>query len=121
MSVISKTDIAGRDDIVKMLTDFYSMAMKDEILAPKFEHLAMEEHIEIIADFWDSILFGINKYQGDPFGKHISLDLQPIHFERWLGLFNNTVDGMFSGINADEAKHRASTIARMFQFKLFGK
>jgi hemoglobin len=116
-----KTDITGRDNLVKMLDNFYSRAMKDEILGPKFEHLAIEEHIEIIADFWDSILFGTNKYQGDPFGKHIPLDLQTIHFKRWLDLFNKTVDSMFSGTNADEAKHRASTIARMFQFKLTGK
>jgi hemoglobin len=49
------------------------------------------------------------------------LDLKPAHFKKWLELFNTTVDEMFSGPNAGEAKHRASTIARVFQYKLTGQ
>ncbi len=117
----AKRDITNRDDLVKLLIEFYTLAVKDDVIGSKFANLAMEEHIEIIADFWDSILFGTNQYQGDPFGKHIPLDLKSAHFKKWLELFNTTVDEMFSGPNAREAKHRASTIARVFQYKLTGK
>jgi len=115
-----KVDILNRADVVNLLREFYSIAIKDDVIGTKFTHLAMDEHIEIIADFWDSILFGKTRYQGDPFSKHIPLNLHPEHFERWLKLFNDTVDRMFRGSNSDEAKHRALTIARVFQFKLTG-
>ena len=112
------TDIASRDDIVSLLNEFYDKAQEDEVIGNKFNHLNMDEHTQIIADFWDGILFGTNHYSGDPFGKHLDLNLAAKDFERWILLFNQTVDTNYSGPIADEAKHRAGTIAKVFQYKL---
>ena len=111
-------DISSRDDIVSLLNEFYSKAQEDEIIGEKFFHLNIAKHTEIIADFWDGILFGSNNYSGDPFGKHLDLNLAAKDFERWILLFNQTVDTNYSGPIADEAKHRAGTIAQVFQYKL---
>ena len=111
-------DISSRDDIVSLLNEFYVEAQNDEIIGNKFTHLNMAHHTQVIADFWDGILFGTNNYSGDPFGKHLDLNLATIDFERWIFLFNQTIDSNYSGPIADEAKHRAGTIAQVFQYKL---
>ncbi len=114
----NKKDISSRDDIVSLLNEFYSKAQKDDIIGDKFNHLNMAEHTQIIADFWDGILFGTNRYQGDAFGKHLELNLGAKDFDRWISLFNQTIDKNYSGPIADEAKRRAGTIAQVFQYKL---
>ena len=111
-------DISSRDDIVSLLNEFYSKAQEDEIIGGKFSHLNIVEHTQIIADFWDGILFGSNQYSGDPFGKHMDLKLAAKDFERWILLFNQTIDKHYGGPIANEAKHRAGTIAQVFQYKL---
>ena len=114
----SQKDISNRSDIVALLQHFYKKATADPVIGVKFKDLDMDDHIETIADFWEMILLGGAKYKGDPFGKHIPLNLQPEHFSIWVNLFHETVNEMFVGTNAEEAKTRASTISKVFQHKL---
>jgi len=58
------TDIQDRRDLLNLLREFYSRAIKDLLIGEKFDDLEMDHHIDIIADFWDSVLFGTFKYQG---------------------------------------------------------
>ena len=115
---LNRTDISSRDDIVRLLNEFYLLAQNDKIIGKKFVDLNMPDHIQIIADFWDGILFGAKGYNGDAFGKHKALNLEAKDFEQWLELFINTVDSNYAGPVATEAKHRATTIAQVFQYKL---
>jgi hemoglobin len=112
------TDILSRDDIVALLNKFYGKAQADEIIGDKFTHLNMAEHTQIIADFWDGILFGADNYKGDPFGKHLKLNLAAEDFDRWVELFDPTINDNFKGPAAEEAKVRAGTIAKVFKHKL---
>jgi hemoglobin len=64
------------------------------------------------------MLLGDQSYQGNPFQKHISLSIDPTHFERWLELFTRTVDEHFAGESADEVKDRAQSIAGIWQHKM---
>ena len=113
-----KQDIENRDDIVSLLKMFYQKAQTDDVIGSKFIGIDMHQHIEVIADFWDSILFGANTYKGDPFGKHIPLDLHQTDFDRWVQLFTETVDANYEGTVAEEAKMRGRTISKIFQHKL---
>jgi hemoglobin len=45
--------------------------------------------------------------------KHIPLPLEKIHFDRWLQLFHATLDELFEGEIAENAKKRAASIARI--------
>jgi len=112
------SDIKSRDDIKSLLVKFYQEAQHDEVIGEKFININMDEHIEVIVNFWDSIIFGTNTYQGDPFGKHISMGLEEKHFTRWLKLFTDLIDKHYQGQNADEMKLRGKTIAQIFQHKL---
>jgi hemoglobin len=104
---------------VKILVDlFYHKVRQDDLLAPVFQHVDWEGHLPIMYNFWCSLLLGDRSYQGSPFDKHLSLKLQSNHFERWLQLFEATVDENFTGDNASEGKQRARQIATVWQAKL---
>lgn len=111
-------DIAGRDDLVHFLNEFYAKAQADPIIGNKFNGLDMSAHIQHIADFWDSMMFGGQNFKGNPFGKHIPLNLKAEDFGRWLELFELTVESMFQGTKATEIINRAHSIATIFQYKL---
>lgn len=72
--------------------------------------------------FWSSILLDEHSFTGNPMQKHVELNkLTPLsqnEFDEWITLFNNTVDSLFSGEKADEAKTRAANIARLMLFKI---
>jgi hemoglobin len=41
-----------------------------------------------------------------------------LHFEKWLELFHETVDELFAGEKAEEAKWRGNRMAEMFELKI---
>lgn len=111
-------DFETRKDIEEMLQEFYDRATKDPLIGPKFKDIDMKEHIPVIVDFWESILFGTSKYQRNAFERHIRLDLKREHFERWLSIFEETVRARFRGKKADHSIYRAQSIAQIFSSKL---
>lgn len=64
------------------------------------------------------VLLGKNGYKGQPFPKHLVLPISGEHFNRWLTLFEQTIDELFEGEKAEEAKQRAMMIAQTFQYKM---
>ena len=111
-------DIATRADIEWLVNEFYAKVMKDDLLAPVFQHIDLPHHLPVLYNFWSSVLFGDQSYKRNPFQKHIDLPITATHFDRWLLLFTGTVDEHFGGEKATEAKQRALSIAGIFQHKL---
>lgn len=107
---------------VKLLVDtFYEKVRDDAILAPIFnERIANQwpEHLEKMYRFWQTVLLGEHTYFGAPFVPHATLPIDQDHFQRWLELFNRTIDDLFEGPIAKEARWRADKMALMFQKKL---
>ncbi len=118
----SKKDITGLDDIKLMVNDFYDKVKMDKLLSPIFfKHIPADwqPHLDKMYLFWNAALFGEKGYVGNPFSKHAKMDvLTPLHFERWLLLFNETIDTHFLGTMADDAKWRASIMADNFMRRL---
>lgn len=112
------TDITDRKDIIRLVDTFYSRVKADELLKPVFEHVDWPHHLPIMYNFWSSMIFGDQTYQGNPLQKHFPLAINASHFNRWLELFTQTVDEHFTGFNAKEIKSRAQSIAGVFQHKL---
>ena len=104
--------------IEKMVRAFYQKVNQDEVLAPKFLHVNWDTHLPIMFDFWNMMILGDQSYKGNPFSKHMNLDLQPVHFHQWITLFHQTVDEFFDEAQAVEIKVRATHIANVWQFKL---
>lgn len=115
-------DITSRDDIVHLVDAFYDRVRSDDILGPIFDEVARVDwagHLPKMYAFWDAVLFGSAGFKGNPLGAHLQLaQLTPLgsrEFGRWIELFHATVDALFSGPMADEAKARASRIAIVMQ------
>ncbi|GAB2781351.1 hemoglobin [Hymenobacter luteus] len=114
-------DIASEADIRLLVDTFYEQVNHDPLLAPVFNevaHVQWPRHLPIMYDFWSSILLGTGRYHGRPFPKHLPLPIDATHFQRWLELFEATVDMLFAGPKAEEAKVRALNIATMFEYRL---
>lgn len=125
MELTKKKDIQDRADIARLIRAFYTHAMADELIGPFFTEVAainLEEHLPVMYDFWENLLFQTGGYRGGMMQKHIALDrkkrLSPEHFNRWLELFEREVDEQFQGPKAEEAKKRARSIAPSMQIKM---
>lgn len=113
-----KHDIINREDIKLLVDSFYEKVQADALLAPVFNHVDWPHHLPIMYNFWSSMLLGDQSYRGNPFQKHLPLPIQPKHFDRWLKLFKETVNELFSGEKAEEVMSRAESIAGIFQMRL---
>jgi len=116
-----KTEIINLTDVKTLVDTFYARIGEDALLGPIFNAVIQDQwpaHLTKMYSFWQSLLLGENTYSGRPFVHHIDLPIEALHFERWLALFDQTVDALFIGEKAVEAKKRAANIAQMFQHKL---
>ena len=116
-----KKEILTIEDIKLLVDDFYGKVRNDEMLSPIFNERIQDRwpvHLEKMYTFWQTVLLGEHTYYGSPFPPHANLPVNGEHFQRWLELFNSTVDELFSGEKATEAKWRANKMAEMFQLKI---
>ncbi|WP_197540133.1 group III truncated hemoglobin [Azospirillum sp. B510] len=105
------------ESIERLVRTFYGKIMTDEVLGPIFGRAITdwEPHLRKMMDFWSSIALLTQRYDGRPMPVHISLGLEPQHFERWLGLFRETATELFQPDGAAFLVGKAENIARSFQ------
>lgn len=120
-----KPDITTRADIELLVNTFYGKVNNNQILSPIFNQIAQVDwphHLPKMYSFWSSLLLGEQSYTGNPMMKHIDLsrqtEMDEIQFSTWLKLFTETVNELFVGEKAEEAKNRAANIARLMQHKI---
>lgn len=118
-------DLTSRADIERLVDAFYDRVRSDELLAPIFDDIARVNwtaHLPRMYDFWESVLFGGTAFKGNPLAVHRQLakkaTLSATEFGRWIVLFHDTVDALFAGPTAEEAKARAVRIAATMQFHI---
>ncbi|EDP94939.1 group III truncated hemoglobin [Kordia algicida OT-1] len=122
-----KKDIQNRADVHLLVTTFYAKIRKDEILGPIFNNRIQhwDAHLEHLTDFWESSLFFVNKYKGNPLEKHIEVDaaihhiINEKHFGIWLNHWIQTLDALFEGDKTSIAKNRARKMGTFIYIKLF--
>jgi hemoglobin len=110
--------LSSRSDIARLVNLFYDRVRADDLLGPIFDdiaHVDWVEHLPKMYDFWESVLFGTAVFKGQPLVVHQALSrIAPMthrEFDRWVQLFHETVDQLFAGTVAEEAKMRATRIA----------
>ena len=116
-----KTDITTLNDIQLMVDSFYNKVKVNPLIGPIFIGVIKDNwpvHLAKMYRFWQTVLLDQYTYEGRPFPPHAQMPLEREHFETWLALFNETVDELFSGDKADEAKWRAQRMATMFHHKI---
>jgi|SRR5665213_1517491 len=118
----ARFDITDRRDVACLVNVFYDRVRDDELLGPIFDdvaHVDWAVHLPRIYDFWDSVLLGAATFKGTPLITHRALarktPLTDAEFSRWVALFQATVDDLFMGTIADQAKQSAVRIASTMQ------
>jgi len=118
-------DIEDREDIEQLVVTFYQRAFKEEVLGPIFVDIVkmdLEAHLPIMCDFWETVLFQAGLYRRSAFQVHVDINrlepLTPMHFQRWLDLWEATVDELFTGEKANLAKLQASRIGGSIRRRL---
>lgn len=121
-------DLVDRDDVEELVRAFYSSAFVDPLIGPIFTDVAemdLEHHLPIMCDFWETVLFNANLYRRNALQLHYALNerhpLTPEHFDRWLMLWEATVDAHFSGPTAELAKRQATRIAGSIHRRMRGQ
>ena len=121
-----KKDIANRKDIERFISVFYTALLEDPNINFFFKHIQSKEsladHLKIITDFWEDILFGTTNYGKNAMKPHFLLHkkitFKEEHFNIWLNHFKINLDKLFEGEKAELAKTRATSIATIMQIKL---
>jgi hemoglobin len=114
---MEKGDIVAIEDIKLMVDSFYAKVREDDMLSFIFNDRIRDrwpEHLEKMYSFWQTVLLDEHTYFGAPFPPHGTLDINYTHYERWVELFNETVDHLFIGNIAQEAKWRGQKMAQIF-------
>lgn len=114
-------DITTIDEIRRLVDAFYEKVRKDKVIGPIFIGAIGDQwpaHLDRMYRFWQTVLLEEHTYYGSPFAPHAMMPLESKHFESWLGLWKATVDELFEGPKATEAKWRADKMAGMFLSKL---
>jgi len=104
-----------------LVNTFYTKVREDILLGPMFNgHIPENEwpkHLIKLTDFWETNLFGIPKFRGNPSKKHIEVDvnlgytIDQTHFGKWLQLWLESIDEMYEGLYATKAKQFARKMA----------
>ncbi|WP_166921002.1 group III truncated hemoglobin [Flavobacterium poyangense] len=114
-------DISSLGDIKLLVNTFYAKVQDDDLIGPIFNQKMLgrwPEHLEKMYSFWQTILLEEHTYSGSPFPPHKQLPIDQVHFDRWMEIFTTTVDFLFVGKLAEEAKARAANMAYMFNYKI---
>lgn len=116
-----KEDIRNLEDITLLVNTFYSRIRENELLAPLFNDRIQDrwpQHLEKMVRFWQTVLLEEHTYNGAPFMPHANMPLVEEHFNSWVNTWCNTVDDLFYGPLAEEAKWRGNRMATMFLSKI---
>ena len=121
---MSKKDITTRSDLEKVVDVFYEKIKVDEMLQHMFINVKWQKHLPVMYDFWENVLFHTGNFNGNPMEKHqVAHQLKAMeksHFDQWVLLFNETINELYTGENAEKLKDRAKNIAVIMQMKILG-
>lgn len=118
-------DITNRQDVEQLVNTFYDKVKADATIGHIFHTIIGEDwshHLPIMYNFWETVLLGKAGYVGNPIKKHIDLDkqipLEKAHYDKWQALWNETVDTLFAGPIADDAKYKAGNMVNLISMKV---
>lgn len=124
-NMVTMKDISTRDDIDVFIRLFYERVMDDPTIGIIFTQIVPIDwnvHIPLIVDFWETILLDNPVYKKNAMQVHFEINkifpLRKQHFEAWLNIFHETIDGLFMGPITELAKKRAASIAAMMELKM---
>lgn len=116
-----RKEIEHIEDIKKLVDTFYERIREDGLLGDIFNDVIQDrwpQHLEKMYRFWQTVLLDQHTYNGAPFVPHASLPVDLEHFQKWVKIFNGTVDELFWGEKANRAKWQGERMAELFLSKI---
>ncbi|MDL2141504.1 group III truncated hemoglobin [Flavobacterium tructae] len=124
-----KKQIENREDVEFLVHQFYAKIRADNEIGSYFNSMIKDwdAHLEKLTDFWETNLFAIRKYNGNPIAVHNEVDS---HFEGritsnefgiWLNHWFQTLEEHFEGENAETLKRRARKMGTFLFLSMFEK
>lgn len=127
MITAGRPDLDTRERVGCFVDAFYAKVLVDPLLAPVFLDIAAVEldvHLPHIKDYWCKLLLGDTRYKRHTMNIHRQLhlkrELSLADFERWLSLFESTLEETCQGPGAERAKRVANAIAHNMQLSVTG-
>lgn len=122
-----KKTIDNRADISLLVTTFYTKIRADNDIGFYFNNTITnwEEHLIKLTDFWETNLFAVKKYSGNPIEAHNKVDklfanqISSHEFGIWLNLWFETLDELFCGENVAVLKRRARKMSTFLFVNMF--
>ena len=114
----------GLDEAVleRLMRVFYGAARRDPLIGHLFDDVQdWEAHIRRITDFWSSVALMSGRYHGNPMAPHLKLPLEPVHFTRWLALFETAAREVCTEAGARLLLDKARRIAQSLQLGIDAK
>ncbi|MBT9393158.1 group III truncated hemoglobin [Hymenobacter sp. NST-14] len=115
VTLSSLPDLRTEGDIKTLVDTAFGKAANDELLAPLCQAVAQvhwPRHLTSLYDYWSSALLGTTRYQeGQLVPLHSALPQRGPHQQRWADLLLKALEEKFAGSKAEEAKHKAATLA----------
>jgi hemoglobin len=122
-----KKQIENRADIAFLVQQFYGKIKADKEIGFYFTTMIedWEAHLEKLTDFWETNLFAVKKYKGNPHETHNEVDA---HFEGritsnefgiWLNYWFQTLEEHFEGENVAILKRRARKMGTFLFLSMF--
>ncbi len=110
--------------IARLVDCFYAKVRKDPALGEVFETaIAADEwpeHLATMQRFWSSVVLASGRYSGNPVAVHRAVrGLDRSMFARWLALFGQTAEELFTPEIAAVFVGKAQRIAMSLQLALF--
>ena len=119
--------VLNKENIRRLVDTFYPKILKDEIVSPFFiekigddiKSQKWQEHLELIANFWASMAGLEESYFGNPLFPHLNMQgISREAFQRWILLFHQTLDEIYTDETGRFFKERSMTIANNFMRKI---
>jgi hemoglobin len=115
------SDVIDEPALEALVRTFYAKARLDPLIGPVFNTAIQdwEPHLQRIAAFWSSVMLTSGRYHGNPMALHLKHPITAPMFDRWLALWDETVDEQFSEPSASTLKQKAQLIGESLKLGLF--
>ena len=122
-----KKQIENRADISFLVHQFYAKIRADKEIGFYFNIIIKDwdAHLEKLTDFWETNLFAVKKYKGNPHAVHNEVDahfdskITANEFGIWLNHWAQTLDEHFEGENVETLKRCARKMSTFLYVSMF--
>jgi hemoglobin len=109
-----------RAALAQLVDGFYEKVRVDPLIGPVFNAVVADwpAHKALLTEFWASVALRAGTYRGNPLAMHKPHPIRAEHFDRWLGLWQETTQDLLDAESAALMQGYAGRIGTGMQLGL---